>query len=38
MPEQLPEDLRDMVRQAQRTVDVLEVLDTDRVSFGCRFS
>jgi hypothetical protein len=34
MPGQLPEELRDLVRQAERTIDVLEVLDMDQVSFG----
>ncbi len=34
MPERLPEGVREMAKQAKRTVDVFEVLATDRVSFG----
>jgi hypothetical protein len=34
MPQHLPEELRAMVGQAQRSVDVFEVTDTDRVSLG----
>ena len=33
MPERLPQELRDMAREARRTVDVFEVMGTDRVSF-----
>jgi hypothetical protein len=34
MPQHLPEELRAMVGQAKRSVDVFEVTDTDRVSLG----
>lgn len=34
MPQRLPEPLREMVQQAQRRVDVFEVISTDRVEFG----
>lgn len=34
MPQRLPDEMRGAVGQAQRTVDVFEVLATDRLSFG----
>ncbi len=35
MPERLPQEFRDMAREAtKRTVDIFEVVGTDRVSFG----
>ncbi len=34
MPERLPDGLREMVGQAERRVDVFEVIANDRVSFG----
>jgi hypothetical protein len=34
MPQQLPEELRAAVGQAQRTVDVFEVMATDRITLG----
>ena len=34
MPEQLPDQIRTMVVQAQRSVDVFEVLATDRIALG----
>lgn len=34
MPQRLPEQLREMVRQAQRRVDVFEVMATDGIEFG----
>jgi len=34
MPERLPDGLREMVGQAERRVDVFEVIANDLVSFG----
>ena len=34
LPQRFPEDAREAIRAAQRTVDVFEVVAEDRISFG----